>query len=52
LQAIADGRRRKTSRVFDAVETLFLDGGNQAAIADDCGGSVPVIGVDAKNVHG
>ena len=51
LQTIADGRSGKSRGVFDAIEALFFDGGNEAAVADDSGGSVAMIGVDAKNVH-
>src|SRR5271154_1533741 len=51
LQTIADGSGGKSGGVFDAIEAFFFDGGDEAAVADDGGGSVAMIGIDAKNVH-
>ncbi len=52
LQAITDGRRRKTRGVFHAIEALFFDRGNQLTVANNRGRSIAVVGIDSKNVHG
>jgi hypothetical protein len=52
LQAIANRGGGKSRGIFYAIETLFLDGGNQPAIADQRRGSVSVIRIDAQNIHG
>src|SRR5271170_3705951 len=51
LQTIADGSGRESRGVFDTIEAFLFDGGDKAAVADDGGRSVTVIGVDAKNIH-
>ena len=51
VQAKLDSARRKSRGVFHAVQALFFDGGNEAAVDDDRRGSVRVIRVDPKNDH-
>ena len=51
FKAVANRRDRKSGRIFHAIEALFLDGGHQAAIADESGRRVAVIRVDAENIH-
>ena len=41
----------KAGGVLDAIEALFFDGGDQAAVHDDGRGGVGVIGVDSQNDH-
>jgi hypothetical protein len=50
-QAIPDGLRGKTRAVFATIETLFLDRRQEHTIPDDGRSSIPVIRIDAKNVH-
>ena len=51
LEAVANGLHGKTSGVFYAIETLFFDGGDELAVADNRSGSVAVVGIDSQNVH-
>jgi hypothetical protein len=51
VQAVADGRRRKSRRVLHTIEALFLDGGDQAAVRDNGRGGVAVVGIDSKDEH-
>ena len=51
VQAILDRAHRKAGRVFHAVQALFFDGGEQAAVGDNRGGGVGVVCVDAQDDH-
>jgi hypothetical protein len=51
VQAVANRGRRKPCRVFNAVKAFFLDGGDQAAVCDQCCGGIAVIRVDSQDVH-
>ena len=51
VEAITDGRRRKTSGVLDAVEAFLLHGGNKLSVADHGSRSIPVIRINAQNIH-
>ena len=42
----------QASRVLHAIEALLLDGRDQAAVHDDRGSGVGVIGVNSQNDHG
>src|SRR6266404_3638693 len=51
VQAVADGRGRKSRGVFNAVEAFFLHGGNQAAIRDQCRRRITVIRINSQYMH-
>ena len=51
-QALRDRARRESRNVLDAAQSLFLDRSYQPAVADQGGGDVAVIGVQAEDVHG
>ena len=51
VQAILNRAHGKAGGVFHAVQALFFDGGEQAAVGDDRGRGVGVIRVDAQNDH-
>src|SRR6185369_3696514 len=51
LQAIANRQSGKSGSVFDAVESLLLDRGNQLAVAHDRRRSVAVIRIDSEDIH-
>ncbi len=38
--------------MLDAAKALFLDGGDEPSVADQDGGDIAVIRVQAKDVHG
>ena len=38
--------------MLDAAEALFFESGDEPAVADENGGNVRVINVDAEDVHG
>src|SRR5436309_3650263 len=42
---------RKAGGVLDAIETLLLGRGHELTVADDCGRSVPMVSIDAEDVH-
>ena len=50
-QARADRLARKAGVVLDAAESLFLDGRHELAVAQDGGGDVAVVRVDAEDEH-
>ena len=52
LQAKLHRQRRQSGSVLDAAEAFLFDGGNELAIAEDGGGGVTVVGIDAENDHG
>ena len=41
----------KPGGVFDAIQALLFDGGEQAAVGHNRGGGVGVIGIDAQDDH-
>ena len=45
VETIADRVFRKAGRVFETIETLFFDRGDQSAVFDDCRRSIAVIRV-------
>jgi hypothetical protein len=51
-QALGDGAGRKSGDVFDAAKALFLDSGDEPSVADEDGGDIAVIRVQAKDIHG
>src|SRR5712692_8165697 len=51
LQAILNRLCRKAGAVLHAIEALFLDSGDNSAVFDQRGRRVPVISVNAENVH-
>src|SRR5580698_7935937 len=51
LQAVANRQRWKSSGILHAVEAFFFDRSDQLAVANDRGGSIPVVCVDAKDIH-
>src|SRR5438552_14886502 len=42
---------RKSRGVLDAIEALLLGRGHELTVADDGGRGVPMVGVDAEDVH-
>jgi hypothetical protein len=52
LEAEADGLHGKAGGIFNAIETLFFDGGNQLTVTNYRGGSVAVVSINSENVHG
>src|SRR5215470_35382 len=51
IEAKLDRARRKPGSVFHAIQPLFFDGGDQAAVDNDSRGCIRVIRVDPKNYH-
>ena len=52
VEAPLDRLRREASVVLDAREPLLFEGGHNRAVAEEDGGDVAVVGVDAEDVHG
>jgi len=50
-QARTDRVPRKAGVVLDAAKSLFFDGRDELAVAQDGGGDVPVVRVDAQDEH-
>jgi len=51
LQAVANRLYRKACGVLHPIEAFFFYGGNQLPITNHGRRSVPVIGVNPKNIH-
>ena len=51
IETITNRLLGETGAMFDAIETLFFDRGDQSAVLDDCRRSIAVIRVDSENVH-
>ena len=51
FEAITDCRRRKTSSVLDAVEAFLFHGGDKLSIAHDRSRGIPMVRIDAQNIH-
>ena len=51
FETVTDRLLGETRAMFDAIEALFLGGGDQSAVFDDCRRSIAVIRVDSENVH-
>jgi len=51
LQAIPNRLRRESRCVFHSIEALFLHSGNEPAVAHDGRRRVPVVRIDAQNIH-
>src|SRR5439155_8327558 len=51
LETATDGDGWESGEVLHAAESLFLQRGDQLAIADEDGGGIAVIDVNAEDVH-
>ena len=51
FQTVTDRLLGETGAMFDAIEALLFDRGDQSAVLDDCRRSIAVIRVDSENVH-
>ncbi len=51
VQAVTNRLLGKTGAMFDSIEALLFDRGDQSAVFDDCRRSIAVIRVDSENVH-
>ena len=51
FQTVTNRLLGKARAMFDAIETLLFDRGDQSAVFDDCRRSIAVIRVDSENVH-
>src|SRR5437660_4293671 len=51
FKTIANRRRGESSRIFDAVESLFLGSRDELAITHQCRRGIRVIGIDSQNIH-
>src|SRR6516162_6964530 len=51
LQAVTDRSGRETGGVLDAVEALFLNGGDQSSVTNEGRRGIAVVSVDPENVH-
>ena len=51
LQTVSDGLRRKTGGVFEAIETLFFNSGDQSTIFSDGRRSISVISIYTEYIH-
>ena len=51
LQAVSNRSGRKARGILDAIEALLLGRGHELTVADDCGRSVPMVSIDAEDVH-